>query len=191
MRRSLAFLLLLLAAPAFGQTTVRVKDSAGNVVCELTIPAGGGVEVIHPGPGPVVPPQPIPPAPVPPAPIPPAPVPPGPAVGRVKYVVIIRDDRPGAMTPGQLAALRDDALRQELRARKLQWDVFDVSSAEMTTLNYAKWFSGKEAIPGLRAPALLMLDAPDANKKSRLVQGLNLPADSASILAAIKAQVGG
>jgi hypothetical protein len=193
--RLAAFVCLLLAGPLFGQTVVRIKDDRGNVVAELTIPANGGVEVIHPGPVNPLP-NPVPPNPVPPQPLPPnppPPLPPAPVVGTAKHVVVVRDDTPGVMTAAQAAALRDPALRAEVSRRKLFWHVFDVASAEVQSpppagKGYAKWLaSGKEAQPGVRTTGLFLLDA-----QGRLVvPGVPLPADAASILAAIKAASGG
>jgi hypothetical protein len=172
MTRRLALTLLLLAAPAWGQTTVRVKDSAGNVVCELTIPAGGGVEVIHPGPGPG-------PNPPPPNPQPPPPSPQPPNAGPVKHLVVIRDDTPGAMTGPQLASLRDAQVRAAVAQRGWAWHVFDVNSVEVQKpraaggLGYLKFVQQVGA-----APCVLLLDA-----QGKLARGYPLPVDSAALVA--------
>jgi hypothetical protein len=180
--KRVAVLLLVLFAPAWaaGQTVVRVKDNAGNVVCELTIPAGGGVEVIHPGPGPGPAPNPgptPPPSPPNPPPVPPSPQPPN--VGPIKHLVVIRDDTPGAMSGAQLAALRDQAVRAAVAQRGWAWHVFDVNSVEVQKpraqggLGYLKFVQQVGA-----APCVLLLDA-----QGKLARGYPLPVDSAALVA--------
>lgn len=201
MRRYLTLALLLAVPwPALAQTTVRIKDANGKVVVELFVAAPGSVEVLPgpPGPGPAPQPEP-PPNPVPPpnplpppAPVPPVPPNPAPVAGPVLHVVIISDTTAGAMTPAQFAALSDSALRVQLKAKKLEYHNFDVKSAAVqqlppTGLNYKKWLAGgANAVPGVGTTALLLLDA-----KGRLAKGMPLPADAASILAAVNTATGG
>jgi hypothetical protein len=174
--RRLALALLLLAAPAWAQTVVRVKDNAGNVVCELTIPAGGGVEVIHPGPGPNPPPP------------PPPPPNPAPNAGPVKHLVVIRDDTPGAMSGPQLASLRDPQVRAAVAQRGWAWHVFDVNSAEVQQpkaqggKGYVKWLNNPNfaPAPNLKVPCIFLLD-----NDGRPARAFPLPADSAGFIAAL------
>jgi hypothetical protein len=168
--------LLFAAAPLFGQTVVRIKDDQGRTLIEFTV-ATGSVEVTHPGP--VNPPPGPPPPPVNPPPVNP------PNVGPVKHFIIVRDDRPGAMSAGQLAALRDPQLRAAVAARGWAWHVFEVSSVEVqqpppTGKGYSRWLNNGNLTqaPNLTAPCVLFLDA-----QGKLVRGVPMAADTASIVA--------
>jgi hypothetical protein len=206
-RRLLTLALLIgLPWPAFCQTTVRILDGKGNVVCELTVPTPGSVQVLPgPGPQPVPPiPPPIPPPnPAPPAPVPPpAPLPPPPVTGPAAHVIIIRDDAPGVMSAAQAAALRDRALRDAIEALGLKWHVYAVDSNEVQLMpgtkdkngkdlgghGYSIWLpGGPKAQPGVKTTGLFVTD----NKGLLVRPGIPLPQDSAGILAAVKAAVGG
>jgi hypothetical protein len=195
MKRSLAALAVLLSGvAAVAQTVVLVRDGGGNVVARLEVAPGGRVEVIpSPGPQPGPSPQPQPePGPSPqPQPNPqPQPQPqPGPNVGPATFLVVIRDDRPGAMTPAQLAALRDANLRAQVQSRRLGWADLDVGSDAVQKpkaqggLGYGVRFGGQPSLVERAggAPCLLLLDG-----RGQLVKGLKLPADAAGILAAIQ-----
>lgn len=174
---SLCFPLAWWAGGATADLIVHVRDRDGKVVASVAVPPGGYADVIERGTTPTPPgPNPQPPNPQPPDPQPPNPIP----IAKGKYLLLIRNDAPGAMTSAQLAALADANLRAQITAAGLLYSEFPVDSAAVQQpppagRNYQKSYLTPN---NLTAPCLVLADA-----AGRYIRGTALPADAVGIMA--------
>lgn len=139
MRRLFASAVLiasLFGGVALGDLVVRVRDNSGRIIQTIAVPAGGSADVSEAGPT--------------------LPTP----VVTAKYLVVIRDDTPGKMTSGQLAALADADLRAKVKAAGLLYsefplDAIEVQMAPPAGKNYVKRMQEAK----VSAPCVMLFDA--------------------------------
>lgn len=163
-----AAVIALWAAASFADLIVHVRNAKGEIVASMAVPPGGYTETIErPATGPTPTPNPNPnPNPSPPS-----------VTGPAKFISLIRDDAPGRMTSGQLAALADPNVRAQITAAKLLFSEFDVNSAAVQQpppqgLNLKQ----RMVEAGVSAPCLILFDA-----QGRVVRGVPLPNDPAGV----------